>query len=192
MTAREAIKTAALDLFDTAGVEKTSVAVICQRAGVSNGSFFHAFSTKDALAAELLLSILGDYHNAIGFSLAPIDEAEAGIRAILRTHLSWVTGERRKAKFLFQQVRSEWLASIEAERAAENARFSAMIDRWREPLVETGWLRPVSKEVFVAQLLGPVQIMCRAWLGGRTQTDPSQHLQQMAQCAERALVSSRP
>ena len=38
---RERILDAALEEFDERGYEATTVASICRRAGVSNGSFFH-------------------------------------------------------------------------------------------------------------------------------------------------------
>ena len=44
----------ALDLFSRTGYEATSVAEICQAAGVSKGAFYHHFPTKQALFMELL------------------------------------------------------------------------------------------------------------------------------------------
>lgn len=190
MSTREAIRTAAIDLFDHAGVEKTSVAAICKKAGISNGSFFHAFATKDALAADLFLSILRDYHDAIGAAITRALTAEAGIAAIIRGHIQWVTGERRKANFLFEQVRAEWLLSIADERLSENERFRMIIDHWRKPLVDAGHLRPLPTAIFIAQLLGPSQIFCRAWLAGRVQSDPAAHLNDLTSCAISALTSS--
>ena len=188
MTTRNRIKAAALDLFDMAGVERTSVAAICRRGGVSNGSFFHAFATKDALAADLFLSILHDYHSVIGAALVSAAGAEEGISAIIGTHMFWVTSERRKAKFLFEQVRAEWLSSIEIRRSSENDRFASLINHWRQPLVDRGQLRAVSAPVFFAQLIGPAQILCRTWLAGRALADPGLYLDDLIDCAVKALV----
>jgi AcrR family transcriptional regulator len=44
----------ALDLFSRMGYEATSVAEICQAAGVSKGAFYHHFPTKQAVFMELL------------------------------------------------------------------------------------------------------------------------------------------
>src|SRR5687768_11136958 len=41
---------AALQVFRTKGYTATTVEDICQRAGVTKGSFFHHFKTKDDLA----------------------------------------------------------------------------------------------------------------------------------------------
>jgi AcrR family transcriptional regulator len=51
---RNLIFSVALDLFSRTGYESTSVAEICQAAGVSKGAFYHHFPTKQALFMELL------------------------------------------------------------------------------------------------------------------------------------------
>jgi AcrR family transcriptional regulator len=55
---RNLIFRVALDLFSQMGYEATSVAEICQAAGVSKGAFYHHFATKQALFMELLDSWL--------------------------------------------------------------------------------------------------------------------------------------
>ncbi|WP_218667988.1 TetR/AcrR family transcriptional regulator [Sphingopyxis sp. KK2] len=180
---------AALELFDRDGTEKTSVATICQRSGVSNGSFFHAFPTKDALAADLFLAILIDYHGEIVAALTRSSDAKAGIEAIILAHLRWVTEERQKAKYLFEQAKAEWLNSIRAEQSAENERFVAIVDGWRTPFVEAGKLRAMPVSIFVAQIIGPAQIMCRAWLGGRSSNEPGRYSDMLVTCAVGGLVA---
>jgi AcrR family transcriptional regulator len=59
MQARDRICDAASDLFDRLGFEATSTAAICKAAGVSNGSFFHAFPNKESLGAALYLEGIG-------------------------------------------------------------------------------------------------------------------------------------
>ncbi len=51
---RERILAAAEESFARYGYDATSVAEICERAGVSKGAFFHHFPTKQAVFAALL------------------------------------------------------------------------------------------------------------------------------------------
>ncbi|MGN7932910.1 TetR/AcrR family transcriptional regulator [Sphingopyxis sp. 22461] len=188
MTAGDRIRAAALALFDRDGVERTSVAAIRARADVSNGSFFHAFPTKDALAADLYLAIVADYHAAFATPLGTERAAPDMIAGLLEAHLDWVAEERPKAKFLFEQARAEWLASVREKQAAENERFAAALDGWRLPAVDAGDLVPMPAAMFIAQLIGPAQILCRAWLSGRSSADPRTHQILLVEAAVRALA----
>ena len=55
---RNRILTAATELFAKTGYDATGVAEICHAAGVSKGSFYHHFPTKQAVFMELLNSYL--------------------------------------------------------------------------------------------------------------------------------------
>ena len=51
---RTHILKAALDLFSKNGYDATSVANICQAAGVSKGAFYHHFASKHSVFQALL------------------------------------------------------------------------------------------------------------------------------------------
>lgn len=188
MTTGDRIRTAALALFDSDGIERTSVAAIRARAGVSNGSFFHAFPNKHALAADLYLTILVDYHAAFAAPLGTAKAAQDMIADLLEAHLDWVVKQRPKAKFLFEQARAEWLTSVREKQAAENERFVAALDVWRLPSVDAGKLVPMPAALFIAQLIGPAQILCRAWLSGRSSAEPRAHKGLLIEAAVKALA----
>ena len=54
---RAAIMIASAALFSQAGYDATSVAQICEQAGVSKGAFYHHFPSKQ----DLFLSILDEW-----------------------------------------------------------------------------------------------------------------------------------
>lgn len=186
---RQALLDAALEAFDRLGYDRATVAQVREAAGVSNGSFFHFFGSKDALAAALFLQALQDYHAAMAQALTPAPSAADGIAQLVQCHVGWVVTQRRQARFLFEQVRADWLAVLRAEQAASNEAFRAAIDRWRQPLVDAGRLLPLPASVFIAQLIGPAQILCRAWLSGRQATSPAVHTTELVAAACRALLA---
>lgn len=185
---RQAILHSALDAFNSIGFTRATVDQLRRAAGVSNGSFFHFFKSKEALAATLFLDALDSYHAAMVAGLEPGRPASDGVSLLLRNHLDWVVTRRAQARFLFEQARSEWLTSVRAEREAGNSRFSQAIGRWHDPLLQAGQLHPLPLNVFISQLIGPAQILCRSWLAGTTTELPSMHLAVLTDCAVRALV----
>lgn len=191
MNARAALLSAGLATFDTLGYERATVEAIRTAAGVSNGSFFHAFRTKEALAAAVFIEALRSYHDAIVAPLGAGPGAAEGVAALISAHLGWVSAERSRAKFLFEQSRAEWFAAIADEQRAANGELEDALEHWRRPLVEAGALWPMSPLMFFSQLIGPAQIFCRAWLGGRSSDDPREQADALTDCAIRTLCTAR-
>ncbi len=190
MTTRARIEAAGLALIDEYGFDAATVGAIREKAGVSNGSFFHVFRSKEELAASLFLDAIRAYHKAMLAALAGGPDAENGIAALVRAHFQWVVDNRRKARFLFEHARPEWIGSIRDAQRAENETYRRGVAKWRDPLVASGRLRAMEPLVFYSQIIGPAQIFCRAWLSGRDRSDPTLHIADMIDCAVRAVVIS--
>lgn len=190
LTTRARIARSALALFDDQGVDSTSVAQICRHAGVSNGSFFHAFANRERLCSALYLDALDSYHRAMVAALADDPDAARGIAALVTAHLDWVVNERAQSRFLFAQARADWLDTAESRQAQkqENARFADSLGRWRLSRESEGELDPLAPGMFIAQLIGPAQILCRAWLAGRIAADPREEADTLIACARRVLL----
>lgn len=190
MTTREKIRLSALQLFDEKGLEATTVADICAAAKVSNGSFFHAFPNRESLFADLYLTALEQYHNAMVTVLVSNPNAGQGITALVRAHLGWVVDNKPQARFLFEQSKAEWMTTIREEQSAGNKYFGEIIEKWRLPLIGSGALIDMPISLFVSQIIGPAQIICRGWLSGRADNDPREFADDLIACACRALISS--
>jgi len=156
---------------------------------VSNGSFFYAFASKEELAAELYIRTLSSYHDRVIASLGRAPGAEQGIELMIRAHLSWVVQERSQARFLFEQAQSHWVDLLRERQHEANERLREAISSWALPLMEAGTLYSLPLEVFGAQLIGPTQMTCRAWLAGRGEGDPGDNADRLIALAQRALVS---
>jgi AcrR family transcriptional regulator len=187
-TSRERILEAALAEFDENGYEATTVAVICQRAGVSNGSFFHAFPSKEAVAGAVFLAALDAYHETLTVAVTRGTPADEGIAALVAAHVHWVMAHRSRARFMFLHGPTANAGAIRDEQASANARFRKQLSDWYEPHIERGALLADTPEVLVSQIIGPAQMFCRAWLSGRSREKPDAHLPILIACAVRALV----
>lgn len=187
-TTRHAILDAALQAFTQVGYEGTTVATICQSSGVSNGSFFHHFGSKEGVAGALFLDALGNYHTALTQGLPACPGAPEGIALLIAAHLRWVVTHRAEARFMFEQVRPEWLTPIRTAQQVENSTFATAIEGWRKPLIDKAVFENVPPMVFFSQVIGPAQMVCRGWLSAKSESDPLQHEEFLIQSAIRALI----
>lgn len=189
---RERLLDAAVELFAANGYDAVNVEKLRKQAGVSNGSFFHLFAAKDDLAADLLVTCVAGYQAALIKALARCDNAADGIAALIRGHTRWVLNNRDKARFMLDDARAAWFAKATDRLNTHNAAFGAAIERWRAPLTAQGELRDVPLGIFVATLLGPANLICRAWISGRqlTSASPQRSEDELIALACLALVIS--
>jgi len=191
-SARERIIAVACAHFLEHGFEDARVASIQAEAGVSNGSFFHHFPTKDALGAHVYLGIVADYQasmlDVLGGPPALI-ESPIAIERLIRRHLAWVVGQRERAAYVFNASRTEWAELVSQELQALNGRFLDAFEAWRLPRVEAGELLDIGRADFIAQLLGPAQMLCRRWLAGQDAHSPDHSADTLVACAVRGLVN---
>jgi AcrR family transcriptional regulator len=187
-SAKDAILAAGLRTFDKVGFDQATVMSVCELAGASNGSFFHFFGSKRGLAAELFLQALRSYHATMLAPLRRNPDAAAGVADLVAVHLQWVVESRREANFLFEQSRAEWLMEIRKDQQQVNFAFRTGVAHWFEPHVASGAIRGMPISIFISQIIGPAQILCRAWLSGRERSDPRTHATLLSECAIRSVV----
>src|SRR5687767_8188504 len=120
---RDLIVRAALALFVERGYGPTTMAEVCARAAVSNGSLFHHFPSKEALAAAVYLEGLARYQARLLEALRAEADAERGVRAAVGAHLAWVGEHADWAQYLFEMGRSEAVGAAAGELAAQNRAF---------------------------------------------------------------------
>ncbi|MEO1240238.1 MAG: TetR/AcrR family transcriptional regulator [Pseudomonadota bacterium] len=140
------IMDAAIGLFLKDGVG-VSTAAIAKAAGVSNGTLFHAFPTKQALIDHIYLSVKASFFAAIA-----LREGEAFNRAALkrlwRAHLTWARAnpQHNKIKRLLFEA---GLASPDAQTKADAMGLAHL--NWMSGALDRGQIRGPSIG-FIAEL----------------------------------------
>ena len=162
---RREILSAALDAFLEIGETGTFIQEVCQRAGVSVGTLYHHFGSKEQLIATLHHYLLDDYQSGAGPILTADPPAEEGIRATVDYHVRWLVDHPREATFLLQQpfagYRSE---SVPGHLVENNTEFLATVHGWLNRRMEAGELKRLPFDVVVALLIGPLHHWVRGEL----------------------------
>jgi AcrR family transcriptional regulator len=186
---REVILDAALAEIAETNVDRATVAAICRRAGVSNGSFFHFFATKDALLEALHERAIGAYQQAYLDLLASSGEsAEAAVRSAVRFHLEWVEKRPELAQFMQRPPHPRQQRPRARRMSGSNSGFIGALTAWARPYQQRGEMRDIPPEVLASALLGPPQLLCRAWLSGVSDVPPSHYSQSLGDVVWASLV----
>jgi AcrR family transcriptional regulator len=168
--ARERLLQAATDLFVAQGVGAVSMDLVRQHAGVSNGSLYHHFPTRQQLIGALYAEVLVDYQRTLLARLQQARDAETGVKALVGAHIDWVLAAPGKARLLHELRRGDALPAGDAPWAAPNADAFAALARWTAAHVATGALRALPLRVWNALVFAPVLSLTPHWLAG----DPPQ------------------
>lgn len=170
---RAAIIDAALDRFLAQGLHATTLRQIQQDARASNGSFFHHFPSKEALAGAVYVDCVLRYQQAFLDELARHAEAEEAVRAIVGMHLRWCADNPEMTRFLITMTEPAVLGAAETELTQLNQRFADALHAWWRTHAHYGTLRALSPAHSQALWLGPAQELVRAWLLGVISDAPS-------------------
>src|SRR6202165_1382300 len=105
---RRRLLDAGLELFGTKGIAATTIADICDEAGLTKRYFYESFATIDDLAG----AVFADITDRLVEQVAPAIAAGAGVdpRPPLSVYLGAVLGDPRFARFLGAESRTPALA----------------------------------------------------------------------------------
>jgi AcrR family transcriptional regulator len=170
---RAAIIEAALERFLAQGVTATTLKEIQHDSGSSNGSLYHHFESKEALAGAVYADSAAHYQRAFLDELGRHDDAEGAVKGIVRMHLAWCAENPAMARFLATVSEPAVLEAAGRELAELNERFAAALVAWWRPHAHYGSLRPLTPAQSQALWLGPAQERVRAWLLGVIEEPPS-------------------
>ncbi|WP_062346867.1 TetR/AcrR family transcriptional regulator [Herbidospora yilanensis] len=166
---RTRIMDGALRRFSQDGVSATTLASLREESGVSVGSFYHHFASKEHVFGVLYAETLAMYQEAFITRLLANDDARAGIEAIVAFHMEWCGEHPERARLLISERPPRREEPGGAEVSDSRRTFFRQVADWWKPHMKSGLLKPVQSTMCYVLWLGPAQEMCRLWFAGAHQ-----------------------
>lgn len=185
---RTRVLEAAARLFAERGLEAVSIQDIRDASGVSNGSIFHHFGSKNGVALHVYLEERRAYwDHAItaveAHAGGPIDALGAAVRATL----AYQEAHPERHNFMIECASSTWTRAHAEPVQALNAEFTKRFLAWGAPHAMAGRLRPIDPQLIAALVFGPSQWLARSWLTGLTVEPPTHYADMLVELVVRAL-----
>ena len=124
MTKQEQILESATRLFIEYGFHATPTSKIAKEAGVSNGTLFHYFHTKEQLISQLYLNIKVDVKAYLIEGLDIQKNTKQKIKHVWFNWVKWGILNQYRFKFLEQFSNSPYIQSVSKEEASKSFKFS--------------------------------------------------------------------
>jgi AcrR family transcriptional regulator len=171
---RERVLTSAASLAARTGFDELSLAELSTSSGVSNGSIYHHFGSKDGVLAALLCRIVEDNQAVL---LAVLDtyrgDARAGVLQTVAQQLYWVETHRYDARLLIEHREHVARGPVREQVRKLNHHFLAESQKWLARQAASGGLPQLRVEVAHAVVFAPAQEVCRLWLTRRAFPAPT-------------------
>jgi AcrR family transcriptional regulator len=156
----------ALRRFSQDGVSSTTLASLREESGVSVGSFYHHFASKEHVFGVLYAETQKMYQDDFVAELTRHKEARDGIEAIVAMHMAWGGKHPERARLLISERPPRREEPGGPEVAESRRAFFRQVADWWRPHMKEGRLRPVPATMCYVLWLGPAQEMCRLWFAG--------------------------
>jgi AcrR family transcriptional regulator len=185
---RRRVLDAALRCFLEEGYERTTIARILERSDVSNGSLFHHFATKEAIADALYLEAIASFQEGLWRLVHSRPRSlRAAVRGAIAHQLSWTEEHTDLARFVYSRGHLDWESPGAEQVAALNRELADAFKAWLRPLVSAGEVRELPMLLVTAIVSGPAHSIARRWLAGQLDRPPTTFVDQLADAATAGL-----
>lgn len=188
ITSRDRVLASARKLFFAQGVDETSVADICRDSGVSNGSLFHHFRTKEAIALDIFITVRRQYWEHVLAAMEACDTVPEAAEASVRSAFEY---QRRFPDEYFFMLDAPWAIKHTGALKDLNAAFSERAMKWAAPHVMKGDLPAFSIHTFGALIFGLPQWIARETRAGLSVPDAEQVRAELSEIMRRIFTVSK-
>lgn len=166
---RRAVLDTTLSIVAADGLPAVTLARIGTGSGVSNGSVYHHFGSREGVLRALLVDCFASLTTALGPAL---DEraAEVCVRDLVRRHLRWVATEHGAATVIYGVSLDDTVVGNAASAAVVTAKAKATdpLMAWFAARAAAGEIRAVPAWALDPVALAPVHETARRWLVTRS------------------------
>jgi AcrR family transcriptional regulator len=156
-----------------------------ERAGVSNGTLFHHFPKRVGLASAMVAAGLADHQRMLLTVLRPAKDARAGVFAVVKRHLKWLTENPELARLFLTEPPDTLRQTVDADTLDANRAFFAEVASW---LQTHGWTGNPDLLIVLALWTGPTHDYYRRWPTNGSRSATTAHRDALAQGAWDALA----
>jgi AcrR family transcriptional regulator len=155
---------AGLELFGTAGYQKTTIPQLCTAAGVTARHFYDEFASREALLRTLFDDISDEMRErVIAVLREPFADVRERIRASNLTYFTYLTEDPRLARiYALEAVGVS--AELERHRRFKREALVKTLTRAAEVLERRGIPTPVDSRLFSAALAGGAHDLLLEWV----------------------------
>lgn len=123
MDSKDKILNAALKLFIKEGFHGTSTSKIAKEAGVSNGTLFHHFKTKEYLISTLYIKTKEGYRDYLLEHMGPCKTSKNKIKQFWFSCAEWTLENSDSMTFFIMFSNSPYIDNLSKEEASRNFNF---------------------------------------------------------------------
>jgi AcrR family transcriptional regulator len=157
---RSALIEAAIDLFSENGIDSTPTVAISKAAGVSEGSLFTYFKSKDGLVNALYLELKAELAQVLMQGFPRDGSIARKLKHLWDRHIAWCAQSPKKLKALERLLLSN---RVDAASRAHGAEPFRELDDALQLAVEDGTLRDLSPpflhQIFTAMVTATLQMI---------------------------------
>ncbi|HET6505649.1 MAG TPA: TetR/AcrR family transcriptional regulator [Baekduia sp.] len=182
---RTAVLDAAARLFDARGFAAVSIGELTAASGVSNGSIYHHFGSKEGVLAEVVAGALEGYHRTLLAALAAHEgDGPGGVRAAVAHELAWFARHPREARLLL--AHRDAVAATGRLRAPNRAVLRA-VDAWARAAIGP----EIDLDLLHAVVFSPARSIGALWVAKRIENDPTTYAAALGDAAWAGLKATR-
>ena len=182
-TTREKVLEAATELVVELGHENVSMKDLVERSGVSNGSIFHHFGSKDGVLEEIFARERREYLSFISRATLEYDgdPCDAVAAASAAAIIYQARDPQRHFRLISQFSHSEWLYQKRQMWNDLAGDIERPVVEWAMPHLATGRLPMLPPAMIQSLLLGSAELICHQWRAGRIGGKLEDHAPTVAQ-----------
>lgn len=186
-TSVERVLAAAAELIEPFGADLLSMSALQMASGVSTGSIYHHFRSREGLLIELMRDLTRTWSRELLVVFdAHADAPAEALREAIRRRLAWAEERPGAAHLLLHERR---LLAKDAW-AVEDRRLNERLDAWLARQASAGRLPAISPGLGFPLAFAPVEETVRRWLVSDRLAPPSEHADALAAAAWAALQAA--